>query len=69
MPQLTEIQQFKITPQQKHTLIILHDKYKINTSQFIRDAIDEKLQRDKSGIIIRFKEVREYLKQIVECPF
>jgi hypothetical protein len=50
MTQLTEIQQFKITTEQKKTLQTLHKKYKINTSQFIRDAINEKLQRDKGRI-------------------
>ena len=66
--QLTEIQQFKITSEQKRTLKTLHTKYKINTSQFIRDAINEKLQRDKSGIISQFNEVKEYLKAYNECP-
>jgi len=69
MTQLTEIQQFKITLEQKKTLRILHKKYKINTSQFIRDAINEKLQRDKLNIISSFKEVQEYLKQLNDCPF
>lgn len=67
--QLTEIQQFKITSEQKQTLRILHKKYKINTSQFIRDAINEKLQRDKGGIIGSFKEVKEYLRNYEICPF
>ena len=66
--QLTEIQQFKITQEQKQTLKTLHKKYKINTSQFIRDAINEKLQRDKSGIVSQFKEVQEYLRAYNECP-
>ena len=68
MLQLTEIHQFKITPEQKRTLKILYKKYKINTSQFIRDAINEKLQRDKSGIISQFKEVQEYLRNYNKCP-
>ena len=67
MTQLTEIQQFKITTEQKKTLQTLHKKYKINTSQFIRDAINEKLQRDKGSIVSSFKEVQEYLKQFL--PF
>ena len=66
--QLTEIQQFKITQEQKQTLKTLHKKYKINTSQFIRDAINEKLQRDKSSIIGQFTEVQAYLKAYKECP-
>lgn len=68
MLQLTEIQQFKITPEQKQTLKILHKKYKINTSQFIRDAINEKLQRNKSNIISQFAEVQEYLRNYNKCP-
>ena len=68
MTQLTEIQQFKITPEQKQTLIVLHKKYKINTSQFIRDAINEKLQRDRSSIITQFKEVQDYIKAYNDCP-
>lgn len=69
MTQLAEIQQFKITTEQKKTLRILHKKYKINTSQFIRDAINEKLQRDKKSIINSFKEVQEYLKQLIIALF
>lgn len=67
--QLTKYHKFKITPEQKHTLTILHKKYKINASQFIRDAINEKLQRDKGGIIGRFQEVQNYLRIITNCPF
>ena len=68
MTQLTEIQQFKTTPEQKQTLIVLHKKYKINTSQFIRDAINEKLQREKGSIISQFAEVKAYIKAYNECP-
>jgi hypothetical protein len=67
--QLTEYQKFNCTPEQKQTLKTLHKKHKINTSQFIRDAINEKLQRDKGTIISSFKEVQEYLKQLNNCPF
>jgi hypothetical protein len=66
--QLTEYHRFNCTPQQKQTLKILHTKYKINTSQFIRDAINEKLQREKNGIISQFKEVQDYIKAYNECP-
>jgi len=69
MMQLTEKQEFNCTPQQKQTLRILHRKYKINTSQFIRQAIDEKLKCDKEGIINQFKEVREYLRKQAEYPY
>lgn len=67
--QLTENHKFNCTPEQKRTLIVLHKKYKINTSQFIRDAINEKLQRDKNDIISQFKEVKEYLRNYEKCPF
>lgn len=66
--QLTEYHKFTCTPEQKQTLKTLHKKYKINTSQFIRDAINEKLQRDKSGIVSQFKEVKEYIKNYNQCP-
>lgn len=49
MPQLTEIQQFKITLEQKQTLSILRTKYHYNTSQFIRDAIKDLYQKQKEG--------------------
>lgn len=64
---LTEIQQFKTTPKQKQTLSVLHKKYGINTSQFIRDAINEKLQLEKDTIFKHYKEVQNYLKS--DCPF
>lgn len=66
---LTEIQQFKISVKQKQTLSVLHKKYGINTSQFIRDAINEKLEREKETIFKNYKEVQEYLKQYKQCPF
>lgn len=67
--QLTEYHRFNCTLEQKKTLRILHKKYKINTSQFIRDAINEKLQRDKENIVNSFKEVQKYLKELNNCPF
>ena len=66
---LTEIQQFKISVKQKQTLSVLRNKYCINTSQFIRDAINEKLEREKETIFKNYKEVQEYLKQYKRCPF
>jgi len=66
---LIDYHKFNCSPEQKKTLRILHKKYKINTSQFIRDAINEKLQRDKSVIFSNFKEIQEYLKQLNNCPF
>ena len=64
-----ERQTFKITIQQKQTLQIINSKYHINTSQFIRDAINEKLQRDKDTILKNYKEVESYLKQYNKVPF
>ena len=65
----TERQTIKITQQQKQTLQILNSKYHINTSQFIRDAINEKLQRDKETILKNYSEVESYLKQYEKVPF
>lgn len=66
---LTEYHKFNCTKEQKQTLTTLHKKYKINTSQFIRDAINEKLQREKSSITGQFKEVKLYLHQLDITPF
>jgi hypothetical protein len=63
----TNIQQFRTSENQKQTLRILHSKYKLNTSQFIRDAINEKLQREKETIFKYHHEVQNYLKS--DCPF
>lgn len=65
----TERQTIKITIKQKQTLQILNSKYHINTSQFIRDAINEKLQRDKETILKNYSEVESYLKQYDKVPF
>ena len=65
----TEIQQFKMTQKQKQTLSVLRTKYSINTSQFIREAINEKLMREKEAIFKHYKEVREYINQMDDCPF
>ena len=54
--QKSEIQQFRISQKQKQTLSILRSKYNINTSQFIRAAINEKLQREKETIL-KFKNI------------
>ena len=67
--QKSEIQQFRISQKQKQTLSILRSKYNINTSQFIRAAINEKLQREKETILKYYKEVQEYINQMDECPF
>lgn len=67
--QYTQRQTFKISEKQKQTLIIMGDKYKLNVSQFIRDAINEKLQREKESMLKDYKEVQSYLKRYEECPF
>ena len=67
--QLTEKHTFKTTVKQKQTLILLHDKYNINTSKFIRDAINEKLQREKDSIFKEYKKIQKYLKEKSEIPF
>lgn len=56
MIQYAELIQVRISEKQKHYLSVLHEKYKINSSQFIRQAIEEKMQRDVKNIRIKFKE-------------
>ena len=62
---LTEKQVFMITKKQKETLSLLHTKYKINTSQFISDAIDEKIQKDKQKILLDYR----FMNTTNICPF
>lgn len=64
MIQYTELIHVRISEKQKHYLSILHEKYKINSSEFIRKAIDEKMQRDVKNIRIKFKE-----KDFIKLPF
>ena len=55
----TERHTVKVTPTQKDTLQKLRHKYKVDVSDFIRKAIDEKIRKDW-----------EFLKQKVSnCPF
>lgn len=54
----TEVEVIKLTKQQKETLQKLK-KYKVNKSNFIREAISEKLQR----------EGHEITRKIKRCPF
>lgn len=54
----TEVEVIKLTKQQKETLQKLK-KYKVNKSNFIREAISEKLQR----------EGHEITRKIIRCPF
>lgn len=66
---LSEKHTFNISKNQKQTLILLHKKYNINTSNFIRDAISEKLNREKDSFFKNYKEVQKYLKECNNCPF
>lgn len=38
-------------------------------SKFIRNAINEKLQREKDDIFKEYKEIQKYLKEKSEIPF
>ena len=62
--QYTELIQVRILKKQKYYLSVLHEKYKINSSEFIRKAIEEKMQRDIKTIRIKFKE-----ENSIKCPF
>ena len=65
----TEKQVFMISKNQKNTLQTLDTKYKINVSQFIRDAIKEKIVNDSKDMFRSYKELNEYLKKENECHF
>ena len=65
----TEKQVFMISNIQKQTLQVLHKKYKINISKFIRDAIKEKILRDSNAILKNHKDIIKYIDKINECPF
>lgn len=56
----TKVKVIKITEIQDQTLKKLAG-YKINTCQFIRDAISEKIQRDQPNLIAKQKPIK--------CPF
>lgn len=59
----SKVKVIKITETQYNTLERLK-KYKVNVSKFIREAIQEKLERDKKDILLEFNESKkEY------CPF
>jgi len=66
---MTKIKAIRFTENQLKTLNILRKKYKINTSEFIRLAIDEKLQRDKDFIFKNYKEIQDYIKKYSDIPF
>jgi metal-responsive CopG/Arc/MetJ family transcriptional regulator len=65
----TERQTVMISKTLKKSLQTLHNKYKVNTSQFIRDAIKEKMERDNKKIFKSYKEFEEYINKLNECPF
>lgn len=56
----TEILNIRISKEQKQTLDKLK-KYNVNLAQFVRNAIKEKLQREKAEIITNYKNL--------QCPF
>lgn len=58
----TEILKVRISKEQKQTLDKLKD-YNVNVSQFVRNAIKEKLEREKKEIITNYK------KSLDKCPF
>ena len=55
----TEILNIRISKEQKQTLDKLKE-YNVNVAQFVRNAIKEKLQREKTEIITNYKNS--------ECP-
>ena len=61
MKKLTELLQIKITAEMDRYLIVLSEKYKIKRSDFVRNAILEKLKRD-------VPKLRES-KNKIYCPF
>jgi len=60
MPVKTEILKVRISKEQKQTLDKLKE-YNVNVAQFVRNAIKEKLQREKAEIITNYKNL--------QCPF
>jgi hypothetical protein len=50
MKQYTIIKQFKINKQMAHYFNVLEKTYNINNSQFIRQAVEEKLSNDMKEI-------------------
>lgn len=56
----TKILNIRISKEQKQTLDKLKE-YNVNVAQFVRNAIKEKLQRQKAEIITNYKNI--------ECPF
>ena len=67
--QNTERHTIMFSKEQKETLKILHKKYKINTSEYIRKAICEQLKRDKDTIFKNHKEIQIFINQYNDIPF
>lgn len=63
MSKLTEIYSFRITKNQWATLQVL-DTYGVNVSQFIRNAISEKIKRDWKLIKLRKEHSQSNLERI-----
>ena len=62
MQLLTKTKLVRLSENEFKYLDILHKKYKINSSQFIRDAILEKMKRDVPKIRLENKD--DFI-----CPF
>ena len=58
----TKIINIRITKEQKQTLDKLKG-YNVNVSQFVRNAIKEKIKKDYKSIIDEFEKSKNY------CPF
>lgn len=69
MDKLTKKQEIRVSEKQKETLTLLHKKYGVNSSQFIRDAINEKLTRDKETLFKNYKDLQRIIAEINTCPF
>ena len=67
--QYTHKQSFNTNEKQHNTLNLLRNKYNHNVSKFIRDAINEKLNREKNDIYKNYNEIQLYLKKLENCPF
>jgi metal-responsive CopG/Arc/MetJ family transcriptional regulator len=61
MIQQSEILTIRITPEIRHYFDVLGEKYHVKRSEFIRDAIIEKMKRDVPAIRERHKKI--------DCPF
>ena len=62
--QNTELLQVRVSKELKQYLKILHEKYNINSSEFVRMAIVEKLQKDVPIIRKKHKD-----KTCFKVPF